>query len=1504
MSKTILGLDLGSNSIGWAVVKAEVSESGEERLTGIEAAGSRILPMDPDLLSDFEKGNSVSQTKTRREARSARRRSERKKLRRARLLRTLRIIGWLPAHMADAIDDYGNIKRGGEPKMEWDGGNFLFTRAFEEMCAEFSARHPELKSVSHDWTVYYLRKKALRKALTGQELAWVLLHFNQKRGYMPSRTDANVPAAKEGEKKEIVDVRVVGCKAAEAAKGRKATKAVTLIFDDGGEMTMPYYGTTPEEMVGRQMELLKTTKEGKTPTYTNPGENDWTFKKEKSKERITSAHKTVGEYLYDSLLEEPDVKLTGGKVTVLDRELYKSELEAILTKQAEFHDELKSSTLLAKSAEALYPNNPGHRAELMRHTMANLIMNDIILYQRPLKSKKSTIADCPFEYRTYMDKTGVEQVQKLKCAPRSHPLFQEFRLWQFVTNLRVTDEQTGNSENILTDADRVKLFDALTQKSKVKAADVLKIVQKIIKPEEFKKEKDEAPECHYRVNMVEGKDYPCYDTRAEIAACLTNKKSGPGLKTGDAYELITQTREEGDMTNEEYLWHISYSVTDPKEFEKAIKKWAETNGLPAEETARAFCALKPNKDYASYSLKAIKRLLPLMRMGRHWRFEAIDAKTRAKIEHFINGEEAEDMTPEIMHKWGNVDTEHGYGFRQTEEFFQGLQPWQACEVVYGKLSGDEGLKWQTADDVREWLDKFPHGSLRNPIVEQVVLETMRVVADVWDKHGRPDEIHIEMARELKKTNAERAEMTRQNAQKEEDNERIRKILRELASTCEGVRPFSPIQQTKLKICVEGARLVAPADEPKIEEIEAYKHWIEQNYKSPYTGKTIALSRLFTEDYEIEHIIPRSRYYDDSFNNKVICEAKVNQDKDNKMAMEYINAAQGKEVDLGGGRKVNILTPDEYVKLINDIYKNNSRKRENLLRTELPQGFNNRQMNDSRYIAVKVKELLNNAVRAETGDNGAGSKNVVVCTGAVTDRLKQDWGVNDKWNEIILPRFLAMDEKVADKSDHNCFTTKSSNGHLIPTVPTDMLKGFNKKRIDHRHHAMDAIVIACASRAMVLFFSNESAGKGGNMFENLRKSLCHNDANNGWVVNMPWETFPTDVKNALESITVSIKHRQRIVTRTTNHYTVTKGGRREVRKQATYAIRQSLHKDTVWGLVNIQQREQMNLKDAIKELRTFLSARIDDPQLRPKSQIVCKPLRRRISQLMAAGKTDKEILALLDAEADVWSEEIKGGKVSVYTWSKDKSAQTYATRFLSSLSDLFGKLTDEEKIKDKIASITDTGIQKILLNHLAQWQGGAATAFSPDGIKWMNENIQTLNGGKPHKPIYKVRRTETSPLGKQQVGLSGNRRDKFVEADKGTNLFFAIYDDGKGGRRGFTVPLRYAIDRKLQGKPIVPDVDENGNKLLFTISPNDLVYIPKNGETEITDKSRIYKFVSCTKKQAMFIPNTVAKAIVDKTEFGSLNKIEVFEGATIKNVCLPVEVDRLGNVTLKKIGEDD
>ena len=81
--RKILGLDLGTNSIGWAVVNEAENENGEPKLVGIECAGSRIIPMDGSIIGDFEKGNSISQTATRTQYRSIRRVITRHVLRRA-----------------------------------------------------------------------------------------------------------------------------------------------------------------------------------------------------------------------------------------------------------------------------------------------------------------------------------------------------------------------------------------------------------------------------------------------------------------------------------------------------------------------------------------------------------------------------------------------------------------------------------------------------------------------------------------------------------------------------------------------------------------------------------------------------------------------------------------------------------------------------------------------------------------------------------------------------------------------------------------------------------------------------------------------------------------------------------------------------------------------------------------------------------------------------------------------------------------------------------------------------------------------------------------------------------------------------------------------------------------------------------------------------------------------------------------------------------------------------
>lgn len=94
--KTILGLDLGTNSIGWAVVNSEIREQAER--IWIEMAGSRIIPMDAAILGDFDKGNSISQAAERTRYRGVRRLRERQLLRRERLHKVLKILGFLPEH--------------------------------------------------------------------------------------------------------------------------------------------------------------------------------------------------------------------------------------------------------------------------------------------------------------------------------------------------------------------------------------------------------------------------------------------------------------------------------------------------------------------------------------------------------------------------------------------------------------------------------------------------------------------------------------------------------------------------------------------------------------------------------------------------------------------------------------------------------------------------------------------------------------------------------------------------------------------------------------------------------------------------------------------------------------------------------------------------------------------------------------------------------------------------------------------------------------------------------------------------------------------------------------------------------------------------------------------------------------------------------------------------------------------------------------------------------------
>ena len=200
-------------------------------------------------------------------------------------------------------------------------------------------------------------------------------------------------------------------------------------------------------------------------------------------------------------------------------------------------------------------------------------------------------------------------------------------------------------------------------------------------------------------------------------------------------------------------------------------------------------------------------------------------------------------------------------------------------------------------------------------------------------------------------------------------------------------------------------------------------------------------------------------------------------------------------------------------------------------------------------------------------------------------------MNDVWNSIILPRFQRLNELTGK----DCFTTTSAEGHLIPQMPLELQKGFNKKRIDHRHHAMDAIVIACATRDHVNLLNNEAAHSkhNANRYQLQRKlrrfEKMEIDGKEREIAKeflKPWDSFTTDAKQALENIIVSFKQNLRVINKTTNFYQHYDETGKKVfvpqKKGDSWAVRKSMHKDTVFGEVNLRKTKAVSLNEALKK----------------------------------------------------------------------------------------------------------------------------------------------------------------------------------------------------------------------------------------------------------------------------------------------------------------------------------
>jgi CRISPR/Cas system Type II protein with McrA/HNH and RuvC-like nuclease domain len=406
------------------------------------------------------------------------------------------------------------------------------------------------------------------------------------------------------------------------------------------------------------------------------------------------------------------------------------------------------------------------------------------------------------------------------------------------------------------------------------------------------------------------------------------------------------------------------------------------NELPnLEQNAVQISKIKFSRNYAALSLKAIEKILPLVRCGKYFDSN-LSNPVGDKITRLLN-ENVNDPFEKAAQEYleNNVDL-----------LLQGgIMNAYATILAYDKHIAkqyDEKEQIKNYQDIR----RLTPGELRNPLVEQLINEALMVVKDIWHQYGKPEEIRLELARELKNNAERRAKIYKSNNDNQKANEEVKNLLIELKQeiTLTNIEKYK-LWQSQENLAVEYIRQYK---DPSKSEVEKMRLWREQGHVSPYTGKPIPLTELFDrERYDVDHIIPQSRYFDDSFANKVICEKAVNKDKSNRTAMEYLEA---------GSSIPSIFSKTSFIDHVNKLFQGTKRK--NLLATKVPEDPITRQMKETQYISVRVKEELNKIV---------GNDNVKTTTGGVTDYLRNQWGLTDKFKNLLKDRYAKAQSSAAD-----------------------------------------------------------------------------------------------------------------------------------------------------------------------------------------------------------------------------------------------------------------------------------------------------------------------------------------------------------------------------------------------------------------------------------------------------------------------------------------------------------